>query len=139
MTAPKEGAAQCKSCHRYFVDGKPIFSYELSLYTKNHGNAPVLVFERCPGCEKKEQQRQAALAAVPPVPGIQYDINKRWAAGTPHHPKSEVFFKRLAAIDFHLYNDRFEWRAGGDGENGETLMFELDIIFEEDDAEKERP
>jgi hypothetical protein len=28
-------------------------------------------------------------------------------------------------------HDYFGWKCGGDGDNGETLMYELDILFEE--------
>ena len=64
---------------------------------------------------------------------IERDINKRWEKGTDHHPKSKELFRRLAEIDFKLCGDYFCWKSGGDGDNGETLMYELDIIFEEDD------
>lgn len=68
------------------------------------------------------------------IEGIEYDINKRWQAGTPHHPESVRLFRRLEQIDFHHVNDYFCWKSGGDGDNGETLMYELDIVFEERDA-----
>ena len=65
------------------------------------------------------------------VPGVEYDINKRWETGIPHHPESKRLFKRLQAIDWQHCNDYFCWKWGGDGDNGETLMYELDILFEE--------
>jgi hypothetical protein len=65
--------------------------------------------------------------------GIEYDINKRWEAGTPHHPESVRLFERLAQIDWHG-KDYFHWKTGGDGDNGEILMYQLDILFEERDA-----
>jgi hypothetical protein len=65
---------------------------------------------------------------------IEYDINKRWEQGMPHHPKSQALFGRLEDIDFRLCDDYFCWKSGGDGDNGETLMYQLDIIFEEDDV-----
>jgi hypothetical protein len=64
---------------------------------------------------------------------IEYNINTRWEQDVPHHPKSLALFKRLAEIDFKFCNDCFCWKSGGDGDNGETLMYELDILFEEDD------
>ena len=64
---------------------------------------------------------------------IERNITKRWEQGTPHHPNSVTLFKRLAKIDYELCGDYFNWKSGGDGNNGETLMYELDIIFEEDD------
>ncbi len=66
--------------------------------------------------------------------GVEYDINKRWEKGTPHHPNSVKLFKRIAQIDFELCSDYFCWKSGGDGDNGETLMYEMDIYFEEQDA-----
>ena len=64
---------------------------------------------------------------------VETDIGKRWEQGTPHHPKSMALFKRLADIDFKYCGDHFCWKAGGDGDNGEILMYELDIIFEQDE------
>lgn len=64
------------------------------------------------------------------VPGVDYDAN-RWEAGISHHPKSEALVRRLAEIDFHYFNDHFQWKIGGDGDNGECLMYELDVYFDE--------
>ena len=65
---------------------------------------------------------------------ISRDLNKRWEDGTPHHPKSKEMFRRLAELDLECCGDYFRWKSGGDGDNGETLMYQLDVIFEEDDA-----
>jgi len=65
--------------------------------------------------------------------GIEWDINKRWENGTPHHPKSIKLFKSIETIDFELVGDYFRWKSGGDGDNGETLMYEMDIYFELED------
>ena len=62
------------------------------------------------------------------------DINKRWEEGIDHHPKSIELFKSIAEIDFEFCNDYFCWKSGGDGDNGETFMYELDIHFERIDA-----
>ena len=67
------------------------------------------------------------------TPGVEYDVNKRWESGTSHHPKSLVLFKRIAEIDFLWTGDLFCWKSGGDGDNGESLMYLLDIVFEEQD------
>ena len=32
--------------------------------------------------------------------------------------------------DFNDYEDHFCWKKGGDGDNGETLMFQMDPFFE---------
>jgi len=70
------------------------------------------------------------------VPSVEYDTNKRWEQGMAHHPKSVALFDLLAEIDFHLCKDYFCWKSGGDGDNGEQLMFEMDIYFEEQDAKE---
>lgn len=61
------------------------------------------------------------------------DINKRWEDGIFHHPKSEEIYKALEEIDFKYNNDSFCWKSGGDGDNGEELMYLLDIHFERED------
>ena len=70
------------------------------------------------------------------VPGVEYDINKRWRDSTPHHPKSVALFTRIEYLDFHLHGDYFCWKSGGDGDNGEMLMFQMDIYFEEQDKKE---
>ena len=62
---------------------------------------------------------------------VEYDINKRWEDGTDHHPKSEELFKALTKIDMKYGDDYFDWSYGGDGDNGEQLLYEMDIYFEE--------
>ena len=69
--------------------------------------------------------------------GIESDINVRWEKGTDHHPKSLELMKGLETIDFELCNDYFEWKVGGDGDNGETFMYEMDIYFELQDKLKD--
>ena len=62
---------------------------------------------------------------------VNTDINDRWEQGVPHHPKSVALFKALAEIDWKYGDDFFCWKKGGDGDNGEHLMYELDIYFEQ--------
>jgi hypothetical protein len=57
------------------------------------------------------------------------DIN-RWEKGIDHHPMSERAVRFIAEHDFHDYNDHFCWKVGGDGDNGESLMYQLDAFFE---------
>ncbi len=68
---------------------------------------------------------------------VERDINKRWENGTDHHPKSIVLFNALSMIDFDIGGDFFCWKKGGDGDNGEYLMYEMDIYFECIDANEE--
>ena len=66
------------------------------------------------------------------------DINQRWEKGDEHHPKSAELYKLIAAIDFKYQSDCFGFVSGGDGDNGENLMYLLDIIFDaEDNGETE--
>lgn len=57
------------------------------------------------------------------------DIN-RWEKGIPHHPMSQRLMKFLETHDFLDYEDHFCWKVGGDGDNGEALMYEMDAFFE---------
>ena len=61
---------------------------------------------------------------------VDLDINNRWEKGTDHHPKSIELMRSLARIDRNLCGGYFDWETGGDGDNGETLMYQLDIYFE---------
>lgn len=61
----------------------------------------------------------------------------RWSEGIPHHHKSERLMKFLCDHDFVDYDDYFCWKMGGDGDNGETLMFQMDAFFELLDKEEE--
>ena len=54
----------------------------------------------------------------------------RWERGVEHHPLSERVVRFLSAHDQHDYNMYFDWRCGGDGDNGENLMFQMDPFFE---------
>jgi len=74
----------------------------------------------------------------PKVDGVEYDINKRWEEGIEHHPKSMTLMEKLKNVDYVFGGDLFYWKTGGDGDNGEHLMYELDIIFEEEDRKKDK-
>ena len=54
----------------------------------------------------------------------------RWGQGISHHPMSERLMKFIAKHDFNDYGDASQWNIGGDGDNGETLMFQMDAFFE---------
>lgn len=62
----------------------------------------------------------------------------RWGKGVPHHPKSERLVRFLALHDFNDYKDYFGWKIGGDGDNGETLMYQMDAFFEMLDKTEEK-
>lgn len=59
---------------------------------------------------------------------IEKDIGKRWELGIPHHPKSLEVSKIIRKADEEGY-----WRFGGDGDNGEEILYYLDIYFEEEE------
>lgn len=54
----------------------------------------------------------------------------RWEEGIDHHPMSERLMKFLKEHDFKDYKDHFCWKTGGDGDNGESLMYQMDAFFE---------
>ena len=54
----------------------------------------------------------------------------RWTLGISHHPMSERLMRFLATHDFNDYDDYFFWKIGGDGDNGETMMYQMDAFFE---------
>jgi len=54
----------------------------------------------------------------------------RWELGLDHHPKTTRLVKFLLEHDFKDYDDSFQWNIGGDGDNGETLSYQLDAFFE---------
>lgn len=61
---------------------------------------------------------------------------ERWERGIDHDPRSEEIYEAIAAFDFK-YGDRFCFKSGGDGDNGEHLMYLLDCYFTEKDAEQD--
>lgn len=54
----------------------------------------------------------------------------RWSEGKCHHPMSDRLMRFLVDHDFNDYDDYFCWKFGGDGDNGETLAFQMDAFFE---------
>lgn len=54
----------------------------------------------------------------------------RWKSGIVHHPMSVRLMEFILDHDFYDYSDSFCWKVGGDGDNGETLMYEMDAFFE---------
>jgi len=71
------------------------------------------------------------MAKKPRVPSNEPD---RWGHGIEHHPRSEELVRFVAENDFENYDDYFQWEVGGDGDNGESLMYEMDSFFEQEEA-----
>ena len=67
---------------------------------------------------------------------IETDIVKRWEQGIPHHPLSEETGSFLESVDWLFCDNFFDWKFGGDGDNGEFLLYELDIMYELLDKEE---
>lgn len=64
---------------------------------------------------------------------IETNITKRWEQGLDHHPRSIKLFESIKNLDWKYGGDFFCWKAGGDGDNGEHMMYLLDIHFETED------
>jgi hypothetical protein len=79
---------------------------------------------------KPISERQRNLLRILTVLDIETDITKRWEEGIDHHETSCKTMDLLMDIDWLLCGDYFGWKKGGDGDNGETLMYQLDIMFE---------
>lgn len=62
----------------------------------------------------------------------------RWGEGIEHHPKSLQLMKFMTEHDFHDFGDYFGWKMGGDGDNGESVMYQMDAFFELLDVKKEQ-
>jgi hypothetical protein len=81
------------------------------------------------------------------LPNLDYERAKklrtikkgRWEKGVPHHWMSERLIRFLAEHDLNDYGDHFCWKFGGDGDNGETLMYQMDAFFEMLDKLKKSP
>lgn len=78
-----------------------------------------------PLCEDYEKADKLGLTEI-----------DRWGDGVDHHEMSQRIVSFLADHDLLDYGDYFCWKQGGDGDNGETLMYQLDAFFEMLDHEK---
>jgi hypothetical protein len=54
----------------------------------------------------------------------------RWSEGVDHHAMSIRLMEFLKEHDLKDYDDYFCWKTGGDGDNGESLMYQMDAFFE---------
>lgn len=86
--------------------------------------------------EIPERLQKQLQRDCPSLDGIETDINKRWETGMPHHPESEKLMAAIATLDSIFMDDYFCWKMGGDGDNGEQLMYLMDIYFEARDKAK---
>lgn len=54
---------------------------------------------------------------------------QRWEQGVAHDPRSVEIYKAIEKIDFEENGDSLCLKSGGDGDNGESLMYLLDCYF----------
>ena len=66
-----------------------------------------------------------------PTPG------QRWEQGVEHDPRSEEIVRAMAKLDWEFYDGHLDIRVGGDGDNGESMMYLLDYYFAQKDANGE--
>lgn len=62
--------------------------------------------------------------------GIETNIAKRWEEGWEHREDAEILARELGDLDWLFADDSFCFKFGGDGDNGETLIYLLDILLE---------
>lgn len=58
---------------------------------------------------------------------------QRYNKKKPHDPRSLKMMKELMFCDYTFNNDFHGLKIGGDGDNGEDLLYLLDIWFESKD------
>jgi len=68
--------------------------------------------------------------------GIVWDTNKRWEQGIEHHRRAIDVFSDIENSDWYFGDDSFGWKSGGDGDNGENLLYSLSVWYELNDALK---
>ena len=74
-----------------------------------------------PGQEKNIRGKQGMT--------VEKNINKRWIDGVAHHERSIDAYNAIRYLDM-INENRFDFRSGGDGDNGEVLMYLMDMYFE---------
>jgi hypothetical protein len=62
---------------------------------------------------------------------------ERWEQGIDHDSRSVEIADSIAKIDYEEGADYFGWKFGGDGDNGEELLYLLDCHFARKDAEED--
>lgn len=64
-----------------------------------------------------------------------YTLGERWEKGIIHHPKTIALYRHIENLDF-ANGDLFCFKSGGDGDNGEYLMYLMDDYFYREDEGK---
>ena len=60
-------------------------------------------------------------------------MEKRWEEGVEHDPRSVELYKAIEKLDWDEGGDSLGLKCGGDGDIGESLMYLLDVYFEDKD------
>ncbi len=68
---------------------------------------------------------------------VSIPLEDRWETGIEHDSRSEEIYKFISEYDWRFNGDAFGFSAGGDGDNGEELMYLLDEYFAAKDSEAE--
>lgn len=61
---------------------------------------------------------------------------ERWEKAISHDPRSVALMQSLSDLDWEFLSGHFDFKTGGDGDNGETLMYLMDIHFERQDTKQ---
>lgn len=133
------------------VEGEPTIGTLISI-RKQDPDSPLLLsvwrHGHAAGMAKAERDAEAAAkdAAIQAMhessdaSGKDEDgltVGDRWEQGVPHDPRSVAILESISKIDAEQCNNYFDWRVGGDGDNGEELMYALDVHFASVDARAE--
>lgn len=62
--------------------------------------------------------------------GKQLTPDERWEQGIPHDPRSMKIYKFMEKVDYEENGDSLGLKSGGDGDNGEQILYLLDCFFD---------
>lgn len=57
-------------------------------------------------------------------------LKQRLDEGMEHDPRTIKMYEFISQLDFNEANDAFGFSSGGDGDNGEHLMYLMDCYYE---------
>lgn len=69
--------------------------------------------------------------------GLNFDFGKWWELGLEHDQEAEELARLIGAIDYVYGGDAFCFKFGGDGDNGEWLIYLIEAAFMLMDARNE--
>lgn len=89
---------------------------------------PFKGLQKPPGEHSFEETFNAWLHKTGGARTLMLNPKTRQKEGIPHDPKSICIVKSLQKID-SADGNYFDWRIGGEGDNGEKLLYQLDVYF----------